>query len=1331
MPTSSRRRSRRPATILAIVAALSDIANAALPRIDFSQMGTVGIAGAFAGLDLVDSSRNITFDPSTSTLLSRASDGSLTPIAQTNPSGVISTSCTLDGKLYVAGLFSNIAGVPAQNIAAYDPSARSFSALGGANGGLDGQVSTLYCDASRHTLWVGGKFKAPTSSGRPADYGGAVARYTPANNTWSPPPFFGLTGASSQVYAITPSLSGSSLLFSGSFLTQFGGNATLPQNISNPNVPQSSGATPYSTSLVPVPLAQSEVIGAPSTSTSGFSDPKNILCPSGADGPGSSWQAQDGVRSVLTVRTFKFTTASGIRLGNTFLDGRGVKDFSVTTIPDNDVVSLTYIDPTTKNNVTCEDPCTLAHDPTVPYQDFLFSSPKVVTGFQLTVETWYGAGAGLHLLQLLSDGAFASAISNDNQASCYAPEASQVQAAGQWKTVNAYTDIAGTTQDVLVANVQVGTSAANSPTMTWHPYVSASGNYNVYLMVPGCQNLQDCANRTSVKVTVYPGGNLQPVVTTVSEQVDADTNQLIYSGPIFPATPDYTATVVLALADTPTGTGVNGQFDIVADRVQFSLVDTNVANSTAAGVNATGTGLPGYGFLEWSLTNTTAFNATGVLPNSTLTTLDGLASVLYTALGTGVATSTASVRAVVPYATDSVIFAGQFTLSTLGISNFAAYAGGGIVKTGGSGLSGVVNAMAATSDKKTIFVGGSFTDTADSNNNRYRGIVKYDYIAGNVAASNKYGAAGWAIIGNGPNGQPAITSTGTQLGSSPIVSSKTKRHPPAVAGWISRARTRVASQKRQASAATTKLPATPSSPAPAVLAGTYWTNTSTSNQVVVLGGNFSVPSTNSGGVALYDSGSKTLKALNGSSVNGVVRSLYITGNSLYVGGDFAVNGLNGRGLALYDLSAQQWVNQQNLALQPAPGSSVVIRSMSSSPSIPNNIVVAGSFLTAGSLQCEGICAWDSNAKQWHALGDGIHGEVAAVDYAGEKLDSLLVAGALTLADGTPANVAIYNLGNSTWKSLGPTPGPVTAVGVNNQNASNIWAAGRSADGSTPFLIHWNGQAWTQQQTSWTGSTTISELKFVPLQDQHSSNSLIESDRMLFICGSIDSSSQGVMSSALFDGQSFYPYLVTSNADGSPGMISALFSSLSSFSFSHRKFLAAGLVILISIAIATGIVLLLLLLGILWAVCARRDTTLANPNPEEDDDDASSFRHRPSSLLAHINAATRTTILGPSALTGAAFASRKGEPSHDTHADTEAWHRADTPSGEGFIAMDGEPGDINRPTHARYSFAGQSEGELPVMAGQELVVLDDRNHDWWYVRDPNSGREGVVPASYLY
>lgn len=85
-----------------------------------------------------------------------------------------------------------------------------------------------------------------------------------------------------------------------------------------------------------------------------------------------------------------------------------------------------------------------------------------------------------------------------------------------------------------------------------------------------------------------------------------------------------------------------------------------------------------------------------------------------------------------------------------------------------------------------------------------------------------------------------------------------------------------------------------------------------------------------------------------------------------------------------------------------------------------------------------------------------------------------------------------------------------------------------------------------------GTTNVSQLTMVPLQDQHDANSIIESDRMLLVSGAIASSSFGNASSVLFDGESFIPYIKTSTEAGLPGLVSSLFSSIQNFSFTQRR-----------------------------------------------------------------------------------------------------------------------------------------------------------------------------------
>lgn len=319
MPSTSLIRSSKPFSLSALyvlVLASSSTVFADLPLVAFDRMGRVGLAGSFAGLDVANSSSSLSFDPTAATLLSRAPDGSLTRLGSTDSGGSIFSACALADTVYVAGNFSSIGGTSAANIASYSPSSGTFAALG--TNGPNGPIHSLFCDGFNNNIWAGGRFSSPAP---------LVAVWGVKSSSWSPPPFGGLSGAGGEVLSITSNSSQNSLIFTGSFLTSFGNSSVALNGTNNPNVPFSPGATPFSSSLVPVPLANAQIDASPSTTVAGFNNINHTLCPAGADGPGNSWFAQDGAEAFITVRKFSFLSASGVRLGNTFLEGRGTTGF--------------------------------------------------------------------------------------------------------------------------------------------------------------------------------------------------------------------------------------------------------------------------------------------------------------------------------------------------------------------------------------------------------------------------------------------------------------------------------------------------------------------------------------------------------------------------------------------------------------------------------------------------------------------------------------------------------------------------------------------------------------------------------------------------------------------------------------------------------------------------------------------------------------------------------------------------------------------------------------------------------------------------------------------
>ena len=152
-------------------------------------------------------------------------------------------------------------------------------------------------------------------------------------------------------------------------------------------------------------------------------------------------------------------------------------------------------------------------------------------------------------------------------------------------------------------------------------------------------------------------------------------------------------------------------------------------------------------------------------------------------------------------------------------------------------------------------------------------------------------------------------------------------------------------------------------------------------------------------------------------------------------------------------------------------------------------------------------------------------------------------------------------------------------------------------------------------------------------------------------------------------------------------------------------MAVGLVILISIAIALGIVFLLVLLALLIALRTRDDhgvPAVGYPVAPPEDDDASikagggGMRKRPSALLATLNAATAKMALSEKT---AAVAPR--QPSPDLFDDSNSMNSGIADVDEMIV-------------RTRFSFHAEQEGELTVGANEELVILDSQDPDWCVV-----------------
>ncbi len=535
--------------------------------------------------------------------MSRAGNGTVSFISATEQGGTIRAICQMQSSpktVFVAGNFFSIGGTSVSNIASYNPTTNAFDSMAG---GLDGTVQALFCDNDHQQLIVGGSFSGPVD-GKTDRYLGNVAQWDVAASAWNPVSFGGLDGT---VNTITAGGNSSLVRFGGSFDTRFA--SAGPNGISSGT---NTSASPLTAALTPLSLGQVEFVGGPSSNQAGFDNPAQILCPQGADGSGNSYLFEDGVDGRLTARAFRALNVRAIRLGNTFVDGRGTRTFGIVSIPDNTELELIYLDPTTNQNATCTTNCTLAHDASLPYQDFLIADTpannapggvKQLTGIQFTATEYYGAGAGLHVLELLSEGGWAYAYNALNRGGCSSDQSgvngtdSSSTNEGGWYPSMINT-LAGTTEPVLAYTDSYSNlaSASSSATVTLAVDIPVNGNYTVNMFVPGCKASGQCGQRTDVQANVFAVEGSQGNLTRVSQTTEEDATIQIYSGEVNKAVEGFTPTVVLSIPSDAPAPSEGGDFTVIADKVSFLLLNSNetlqMARSTALVCSSTTSSIP-------------------------------------------------------------------------------------------------------------------------------------------------------------------------------------------------------------------------------------------------------------------------------------------------------------------------------------------------------------------------------------------------------------------------------------------------------------------------------------------------------------------------------------------------------------------------------------------------------------------------------------------------------------------------------------------------------------------------------------------------------------------
>ncbi|KAF5125337.1 Bud site selection protein RAX2 [Metarhizium anisopliae] len=1067
-------------------------------NLDFSNLGRIAIAGDFNGISLYEYEGQISKPLPTNgseALLARLPNGALAPVVSTDAS--IRAMCLLhndDGKLkgvVIGGNFTSIDGTQSTAIALFNPNTTEISPLKG----LEGEVNALYCDDSRKTVYIGGNFKASNSTN-------AIA-WTDADG-WSNLPFAGFNG---QVNAISKTSNGHIV---------FGGSFTGLGNTSTPSQPDSQI----------INLSGGKVAATNGATTNGFSDPQNIVCSAGTDGPGSTWLAADNLPATWEA-DFGFTfQPTKLRLYNTRQEGRGTKTFRFLAFPLNGIMNFTYVDPSTGKNASCTSECPLSNDPNVKFQDFRFVNRVGMDSFQVAISDWYGSGAGLSGIELFQDDMFAYAINNFNEPNCKGIQfPSTATATGPWTEAPSVQS----SSDYLVAKLSGGDINDKSASVVFTPNIVESGNYSVNMYTPGCMPDGSCSARGQVNVTgVMSTGTIDAGFSTTLYQTNYyDKFDQIYFGYIEKSSDSFKPTVTL----TPLA-GQNLQsLTVVAQRVGFTLT------KSTGGLNSLFDFDPEQKTVDVSSLEKSPINKLGSEfgRSSAVTSLSNSWNVL----GGGV---DGPVEHVVPM---RINITSDKTETVIGLSGTF------------SQCNAFENNSISPAEGFAIWVPSlqNWLQNIDQPLPTYNGVLTASLE--NVADVGDLFAGSLTSAQLRANGAATLSTRG--LGPFP---------------FKIEAATRSASKlHRRESISNDTLRG--------VITGAFY-STDSSN-ITVLAGHFTASSANGSTVnnlmILDGKDNESITGLgSGISADSTFITVALQGSVLYAGGMVSgtIAGKQIHGLLAYDLSSKSFGSQ------PAPisGRNSTVAAIAVRPDT-SEVYVGGSFDKAGALGCEGLCIYNSNSGQWFQPGNGLSGEVLGLMWSSKS--TLVVAGDLQANSTEKRYLATYDAKQQTWSAFPGAesiPGPVQVMTAGSRDGNQVWIAGKSAKDGSVFLMKYDGSQWLTVNGTLPAITILRSLQVFSLTKSHASTQLLGENQALMMTGSIVIPNVGIASAAIFNGTHYLPYALTTNSGNVPGTIARIFTQKDDFFSTGGGSMPLGFVVLIGLAIALGLVLLMVLAGMI-------------------------------------------------------------------------------------------------------------------------------------------------------
>ncbi|KAK9458267.1 cortical protein marker for cell polarity-domain-containing protein [Dipodascopsis uninucleata] len=1169
-----------------------------LPDVDFQTAGKIALGGNFQGLSLVeyrgqqsDSNGHIDCSDSTDALVFELPSNYFIQADTTN--GIINGLCSVDDAIYFGGSFTTIGSLNTGAAAGFNTTTDEVFELGD---GLPTTINTVYCDTENKLVYFGGTFN------------GSVAIWNVTHQIWNSVPFGGFeSGVVNSIVSLN-----NNIIFGGKFDVL--GNSSSSRSVDDIVTLQSINLETASISTI-------------ASSNGSYSDPRSVICSASEDAEKSTWLLEDGQIGLWTANFSYEFFPTKLRLRNSGVEGYSTKLFRLVAYPNNGILNFTYTDWNTGETASCDAFCPLPNITEKSYQDYEFVNVIGVTGFSIYVLEHYGNGGGLSEVAIYQEQVMVYAVDEFNEPTDCGEASSSVSKSvieGSWDVVTSastYYMMAYVANDTIV----------NSTFVDFYPDISVSGNYSILLFTPGCKLDSTCDYRGQVNATIFPKLNGDSFYSTIYQTNYYEKYDTIFNGYFDVSDETFRPYVRLQAL-----TGQN-ELVIVAEKMHFVLT------STYDSINGLFEFDPKNYSSNGNVTPTSYVSKTAV--NNAGNLLDDDAEILSLVV-----------------VNSSLVVGGDFKSNNF--TNFFVLDDDGECKVADHGLNGTVKDMILSKDEKSVIVGGEFGHTGNLSsdlqyiasyslkNSSWSGMngglngpvnsIERLVIKGNDSVVSALAVSGnfSQILKTSKDSAETVNGLALWIESEENWSDRTDMTLPYLAGCISssaemdnseyiiggdinyqtlkssgfatldgslnvsktsvdfmRAGSKNSNHKRS------QIPFISHSNSPEIYTGTFLSING--SLYTVVGGRFSITANET----IYDNlVIFNEKGMIGGFVSDEISSNYVLSTFNYkntslilggsISGEIATSTVDG--IVIWDLLSNNFSS-----VQPEPLSAVerpIVHSIAARPGT-NDIVVAGSFSMAGSLDCKDLCVLNMESNKWSSVTPGISGNISSVVFIDSN--TLIVSGNMTTGDGIKNYFAQYTFETDSWNTLGVQssllPGPVDIFVSFTNSVSNAIVAGTYADNGTSYLLGYTGSDWKSLLDVEDPRTVIYDMQSLMLTKSYERNStLIPEDSILLVTGNIVLSSYGNVSAAFFDGDSWTPYIVSTTEDGEAGSIFTVITQFSSEiemlrqeSTAHH--LKVGYVILIGLAISLVLIFIIIAIGLFIAFWRRRSSGYRFPS----------------------------------------------------------------------------------------------------------------------------------------